>query len=280
MSVAADRRRLNDRRRCTAASGCRIPRPIPTRARKRPRGSRRGYRREQPTRIAPLRSSRAAPCSISVLIVASFHSSSHSSSSFVIRHSPSLRRVLVLLVEPLLERREVVEHGRRVHLSSSRSTRSSASGHGRVWPIFEHRLESCARLLVVVDRAAVERSRAARLARQRAMELELQDVGQEVAHVRRVRRPTWYFAPGSKNCLAAGRGRRDALVLQAQLPPRLVVVVGRDLAGEDLPAPLVDQQAERQEGDLVERPREQQADVARRGRAPCRAGRSSPGTPA
>jgi len=43
-------------------------------------------------------------------------------------------------------------------------------------------------------------------------------------------------------------------------------VVRGDLAGEDLPAPLVDDQAEGQEGDLVERLAQQQGDVGVRGR--------------
>src|SRR6266849_246370 len=61
--------------------------------------------------------------------------------------------------------------------------------------------------------------------------------------------------------LAPGNGRRDALVLEAQLPPRLVVFLRRHFSREDLPAPLVDQQTERQEGDLLQRLLEQQADV-------------------
>src|SRR5205823_12081526 len=47
-------------------------------------------------------------------------------------------------------------------------------------------------------------------------------------------------------------------------PPRFAVSRRRDLAGEHLPPPLIDEQTERQERDLVERARHQQADVARR----------------
>ena len=111
---------------------------------------------------------------------------------------------------------------------------------------------------------------------QRAVELELQDVGQEVARVRRVVGHV-VLGAGVEELLAARRRRRDALVLQPQVPPRLVVVRRRDLAGEHLPAPLVDQQAEGQERDLLERASQQQPDVARGIRAPCRAGRSSRG---
>src|SRR6476620_12297631 len=100
-------------------------------------------------------------------------------SAFVIRHSPALRRVLDLLVEPLLERREVVEQGRRVHLLRA-GQRVQRVGPRPGLSHLEHRPQSCARLLVVVDRTAAERSRAARFPRQRAMELELQNGRQEV----------------------------------------------------------------------------------------------------
>ena len=63
----------------------------------------------------------------------------------------------------------------------------------------------------------------------------------------------WYFAPGSKSSSLRAHRRRDALVLLAQLPPRRVVVLRLHFAGEHFPAPLVDQLAERQERDLVER---------------------------
>ena len=74
------------------------------------------------------------------------------------------------------------------------------------------------------------------------------------------------FGAGVEVGFGARDRRGDALVLFAQRPPGLVVVGGLDLAGEDLPAPLVDQQAERQEGDLVERGAELQRDVGFGGR--------------
>ena len=63
---------------------------------------------------------------------------------------------------------------------------SSASGHGRDSPIDSIAFRRRAGLLALVDRAAVQRQRAAGDLRQRAVELELQDVGEEVARVRRV----------------------------------------------------------------------------------------------
>ncbi len=47
-------------------------------------------------------------------------------------------------------------------------------------------------------------------------------------------------------------GRRDALDVAAQAPPLAVVVVGRDVAVENAPAPLVDEVAERQKRDLTQ----------------------------
>ena len=55
--------------------------------------------------------------------------------------------------------------------------------------------------------------------------------------------------------------RRHALVFQTQLPPRLVVFLGRNLAGEHLPSPFVDHQRERQERDLLQSLVQQQPQV-------------------
>ena len=84
------------------------------------------------------------------------------------------------------------------------------------------------------------------------MELELQQIRQEVAGVRRVRRNVVLRAR-IEILFRARDWRCDALVLLAQLPPGGVVVRRRNLAREHSPAPFVDQLAERQEGDLVER---------------------------
>src|SRR6185503_1207973 len=102
------------------------------------------------------------------------------------------------------------------------------------------------------DRALVERSLESRLLAERALELELEHEGQEVARVWRVaghvvlrRRVEIRFA--------ARYRRVDALVLAAQVPPRFVVFRRLDRAREHAPAPLVDELAERQECDLLAR---------------------------
>src|SRR4051794_9535292 len=95
------------------------------------------------------------------------------------------------------------------------------------------------------------------------MELELQNVRQEISHVRDIRRDMILRA-GIEIRLTARDRRRDALILQPKRPPRLVVLVGRYLAREYLPSPLIDQQPERQERDLLERLVQQQADILRR----------------
>ena len=71
------------------------------------------------------------------------------------------------------------------------------------------------------------------------------------------------FGAGVEVGLGTFRRRRDALIFAAQVPPRLIVFVGRNFAGEDFPAPLIDEQSERQEGDLLESLVQQQADVLR-----------------
>ncbi len=86
---------------------------------------------------------------------------------------------------------------------------------------------------------------------QGAVELELQDRRQEVAGVGDVGRDV-ILGARVEVILRTLHRRDDPLVLGAQRPPGGVVVLGLDLAGEDIPAPLVDQQAEGQEGDLVQ----------------------------
>ena len=66
---------------------------------------------------------------------------------------------------------------------------------------------------------------------------------------------------GVEIVLGAVEGRRDALVAQSEPPPGVVHVADVDVAAEDLPAPLVEQIAEGQEGDLVQRQRVQVVEV-------------------
>src|SRR6185503_9131149 len=94
---------------------------------------------------------------------------------------------LVLLVEPGLERREVLGHRARVHLALTGQRLE------RVWPWFrgahfEHRLQAGARLLAAVDRAAMQRRRAARGLGERPVELKLENLREEIARVRCVGR--------------------------------------------------------------------------------------------
>src|SRR6267143_4081717 len=127
---------------------------------------------------------------------------------------------LVLLVQPFLERREVVEDRARVHLPLA-GEGVQLLGPGTALPHLEHRLQLSPRGLVVVDRALVERRGEAGLAAERPVELELQDVGQEVTGVRHVRRDV-VLGAGIEIGLAAGNGGRDPLVLETQVPPGLV----------------------------------------------------------
>src|SRR5664279_4546015 len=175
---------------------------------------------------------------------------------------PADRLSLVLLVQPLLERGEVVADRRRIHLPLP-----GQCGEG-FWPWAarahrQHRVQTASGLLVPVDRTAVERTLASGDPRQRAVKLELEDVRQKVAHIRDVAGHVELRA-GVEILLVPRHRRRDALVFLPQLPPRLVVFLRRDLSRENLPAPFVDHEPERQEGDLLERLVEEQADVLRR----------------
>src|SRR5882672_965941 len=79
---------------------------------------------------------------------------------------------LVLLVEPRLERREVLEHRARVDLLLARH-RLERLGPRPALAHLQHRGELLPGRLVAVDGAQVQRSRVARLAAEGALELEL-----------------------------------------------------------------------------------------------------------
>jgi hypothetical protein len=55
--------------------------------------------------------------------------------------------------------------------------------------------------------------------------------------------------------------RIETLVLIAQLPPIGVVLIGSCLSGEHLPPPVIDQVAERQKSNFLERLLEQKIDI-------------------
>src|SRR4029079_2514564 len=95
---------------------------------------------------------------------------------------PAALLPLVLLVEPGPQGGEVVEDGRGVHFR--------AAGHGleRLRPgaalaHLEHPGEDLPRFFIGGDRAAVERTFLPRRLAEAAVEVELQDVGQEIAGV-------------------------------------------------------------------------------------------------
>src|SRR5205823_9716251 len=95
---------------------------------------------------------------------------------------PARLLALVLLVEPLLERRKVVENCCSIHLALA------ADGFQRIRPRLtlahaEHLVQAFARSLVPVDGAAMQRALDARRFAQRAMKLELQDTREKVTDV-------------------------------------------------------------------------------------------------
>src|SRR5688500_17390083 len=101
--------------------------------------------------------------------------------------SPARLLSLVLLVEPRLQRRVIVNHRTGIHLAL---TGQSLEGVGP-WLGCAHLqrgLQSTARFGVAVDRAAMQWCRAAGRLRQRAMELELEYGRQEVPRIGRVGR--------------------------------------------------------------------------------------------
>src|SRR5216683_1338009 len=170
----------------------------------------------------------------------------------------------VLLIEPLLQRRKVVEDGARIHLplasqSFERVRPRTALAH------CQHLGELGARSFISVDRAAVQRARISRFLAQSAMKLELQNKGEEITRIGNVG-GYMIFCAWIEISLASSGWWSDTLVFPPEFPPRFVVIRGLNFAREYFPAPLVYEQAERKESHFVECAIEQQADVRRWGR--------------
>ena len=104
---------------------------------------------------------------------------------------------------------------------------SSASGHGLARAERQHRHELRAGRLAVVDRALVERPRVARGLAERAVELELVDAREEVAHVRRARRRRGTSRRDRSRRRCARPARATPWYFSLSAPPRRVVVGGR-----------------------------------------------------
>ena len=131
-------------------------------------------------------------------------------------------------------------------------TASSASGHGRLAPvsIIARSRAPASGLPKMVQRWSGPSSPAA--AQRGAVELESRDPGEEIRGGERVGRNVPRRA-GVEIGLAARRGLPDTLVRSPEIPPRPVVAIGPHFAGKDLPAPALDQQRQREGGNLVER---------------------------
>src|SRR5437763_16883524 len=83
------------------------------------------------------------------------------------------------------------------------------------------------------------------------MELKLKDAGQKITRIGRVRGHV-ILGPGIEIRFAALDWRGHALVFGLEVPPRLVVVFGRNLTGKDLPAPLVNEQSKGKKSNFVQ----------------------------
>src|SRR5438132_6123578 len=130
--------------------------------------------------------------------------------------SPATLLPLVLLLQPSLQRLEIFQQRAAVHLA--------LAGHGlkRVRPRLagakrEHPPQALAGLPAAVERALVQRALLPRGLAHRAVELELQDAGEEVARVRHVRRHVVLRA-GIEVLLAAWNRRGRRLVRRRQRP--------------------------------------------------------------
>ena len=99
---------------------------------------------------------------------------------------PPDRLTAVLLRKPFFERREVVANRGRVHFAlagklEKRVLPGLAGAH------FEHRIQFFPRVLVAVNRTAIQRTGAAGGVRKSSVKLELQNIGEKVPGVRHIR---------------------------------------------------------------------------------------------
>src|SRR5439155_22176967 len=120
----------------------------------------------------------------------------------------------------------------RAHASRARKRRERVLPRTRL-SRREHRLEPLARFLAFVDRATVQWAGTSGNLRKGSVKLELQNEREKVACIRRVVGNV-VFGSGIEKVLAASRRRLNALVLQTQIPPGLVVAIRCDFAAEYL----------------------------------------------
>src|SRR5262245_5132666 len=158
---------------------------------------------------------------------------------------------LILFFEPLLQRREVFNERARVHVARA----SELFERFLPWAALANRQHGCELFAgggISIVRALMQRALEACGLAKRAVKLELKNEREEVARVRSIPR-NMCFGSGVEIRLGAGHRWSNTLVLLAQLPPGLIVVLGCHFAREHLPAPLIDELAEWQEGDPLER---------------------------
>src|SRR5262249_1696586 len=94
------------------------------------------------------------------------------------------------------------------------------------------------------------------------MKLKLKNVGKKISRIGHVGRHV-VFGARIEVFLASWNGRRYTLVFLTKLPPSFIILFWRDLTGKHFPAPLVDQQSERQERNLLQRCLQQKTNVFR-----------------
>src|SRR6266850_518883 len=174
-------------------------------------------------------------------------------------HRIVLRRIL--LIQPCLQRREIIRQRRRIHSLFPRQ------GPQRFRPRLalphrQHRVQLFPCRLVPIHRAPVQGPAVPRLTAKRSLKLKLQNPRQKVSRVRHIARHV-ILRPRIKIRFRSLHRRRNPLVLLPQFPPCFVVVLRLHFSVEHFPAPLVHQQAKRQEGNLLQRLLQQVINVPR-----------------
>src|SRR2546427_8302014 len=145
--------------------------------------------------------------------------------------SPADRLSFDLLVQPGIERLEIIENGGRVHLLCPGNLFERVRPGARQAPR-KHCVQPLAGLGTFINRATMDRQRAACGLRKRAMKLELKNERKKVTRVRHIRRDV-ILRTRIEKFFPARADRSDSLILQSQIPPRFVVILRLDLSGKN-----------------------------------------------
>jgi hypothetical protein len=165
----------------------------------------------------------------------------------------------ILIFQPMVERREVIEHRLCIQVIGSGHFLQRLLPWTRLSGL-KHSGKFVARCLGAVEAATIQRPLVSAGIAHRFIELELVNACKEISGIGDICRNV-ILGSGIKVGFCTLYGRGNALVSRTECPPLLVVISRLYLAGKNLPAPLVECQRKGKERDLVESGSQLQGDV-------------------